>query len=330
MYCPRLDHFRRIMPDGKIGLCGHMTGIKSFANLNDLESSDWLHETKSKMNFGCWPDECVKCKEEEARGEKSIRLHAQDRHEILKHFKDDYLIVGGILDNICNAACMFCSENLSTKIGSLKHGANYRLTDNSAVFNNIPQDRIIELDINGGEPSNSPNYAYLLTDPPPNVKIIRINTNASKYIREIESLIDKGIKVIVTISLDGVEDLYEYVRWPLNWKRFNAVIDRYRSLREQNKLLSLDFWTTISAYNVMDINNIRNFATDKGIEISMGRLNDPWQLDVKYTNPLTLPAKGSLDGVAIAEDNTIEIKKYIDEQDKLRGTRFEDCYNWTH
>jgi len=315
------------MPSGKIGLCGHMTEIKSFDDLDALESSRWLSEVKATMIDGSWPSECKRCKDEESRGEKSIRLNAVERHNILSRIKDDYLIIGGILDNICNSACQFCTENLSTKIGSLKHGSNYKLFDNKKVFDNIPQDRIIELDINGGEPSNSPNYASLLANPPPNVKVIRINTNASRYIDEIEHLIQKGIKIIITISLDGIDNTYEYVRWPLNWNRFNSVIDRYRSLRDKHPALSLDFWTTISAYTIRDLDAIRSFAIDKGIDISMGRLNDPAELDVRYSNPLTLPHKHIV-GVAIDEDNSDALLAYIKAQDALRGTNYEDCYNW--
>lgn len=318
------------MPNGKIGVCGHMTNGKSFDDIEKLESSDWLNNMKLSMSSSIWPKECIKCREEEKRDEKSIRLHAIDRHKILQSLRDDYLIIGGILDNICNAACQFCTENLSTKIGSLKHGSAYRLTDNSKIFERLPQARIIELDINGGEPSNSPNYAKLLSNPPSNVKIIRINTNASRYINEIETLLDKGIKIIITISLDGVGDIYEYVRWPLNWHKFNEIIDRYVDLRNKNKLLSLDFWTTISVYNIGYIKDIEDFAKNKEIDISMGRLNDPWQLDVRFKNPFTLAIKNPIEGVAVDKDNSVELIKYLYEQDKLRGTRFEDRYNWTH
>lgn len=326
MYCPRLDHFRRIMPDGKIGVCGHMTNGKSYDDLKSLDSSDWLSSLRSKMYLDKWPDECVRCQRDETAGRKSIRQHSFDRDSILRPHRENYLIVGGILDNICNAACQFCDERKSSKIGHLMHGAGYQLMDNTAAFNTIPRDRIIELDINGGEPSNSPNYAALLDDPPENVKIIRINTNASRFMPNIIPLLDKGIKVIVTISLDGVGPIYEYARWPLRWSTFTEVVDRYKAIQHDN--LSLDFWTTVSAYTVSDMINITNYARSVDIPISFGRLTSPSVLDVRYTNPLTLPAK-HIEGVAVDEDNTQALLDYLRRQDSLRGTNFEDRYNWS-
>ena len=326
MYCPRLDHFRRIMPDGKIGICGHMTNARSFDDLKSLESSDWVSLLRSKMYLDIWPDECQRCQREEIAGRKSIRQHAFDRDSILRPHRENYLIIGGILDNICNAACQFCDERKSSKIGYLTHGSDYKLTENTAAFDSIPRERIIELDINGGEPSNSPNYARLLEDPPQNVKVIRINTNASRFMPSIIPLLDKGIKVIVTISLDGVGKIYEYARWPLRWSTFTEVVDQYRSIDHDN--LSLDFWTTLSAYTVIDLPNIMDYATSVAIPSSVGRLTSPAVLDVKYSNPMTLPAQ-QMEGVAVDEDNSSALLAYLRQQDAIRGTRFEDCYNWS-
>ena len=57
MKCPRLDHFVRLQPDGKFGKCGNMTGAKEFANINDMQNSEWLKELKEQMYKDCWPKE---------------------------------------------------------------------------------------------------------------------------------------------------------------------------------------------------------------------------------------------------------------------------------
>jgi hypothetical protein len=329
MFCARVNHFRRVMPDGKVGVCGHMIDSKSFNTLDELENSSWINNIKIQFDNNQLPNECLRCQQEEELGKKSIRQHSNDRHKILKSIKEDYLIVGGILDNICNSACQFCNEDLSTKIGSLIHGKNYKLVNNINTFNNLPQDRIVELDINGGEPSNSPNYLSILQNLPKNVRVVRINTNASRYVSEIENIISNGIKVIVTISLDGTDKIYEYARWPLTWNKFNETVEKYLETRSKNKLLSLDFWTTVSAYTIGDFNNIKQYAVSKDIDFEFGILQTPDCLNIKYTNPLTISGINNLSGVAIDRDNTVELKHYLQHQDKLRGTNFENCYNWT-
>lgn len=344
MYCHRLDHFRRLMPNGNVGLCGHMVNGPSFENLEQLEASPKLKELRHTMDvLNEWPEECQRCKLSEAIGQKSIRQNALDRHTVLQSIRSDYLIVGGILDNICNAACQFCTPELSTKIGNLHHGKDYVLTNNTSKFTKFPQDRIIELDINGGEPSNSPNYRYLLRNPPPNVKIIRINTNGSGFIDLVPSLISKGIKVIITLSLDGIGDQYEYIRYPLKWEKFTSVVDQYARLRDQTNLLSLDFWTTLSVYTLPFLPNIRKYADSVEIDMSLGILSQPSVLSINRNNYITRYSRDvilSKDALAneIATDNETnddDLVKFFKQQDALRGTNFEtsyhaNLYNWPH
>lgn len=323
MYCPRLDHFRRIDTDGKISICGHMVNQQSYDNIELLESSKWLTDIKTKMTDNQWPDECQRCQQEETNDQKSIREHALERHKILSNIKFDYLIIGGVLDNICNSACQFCNNTLSTKIGSLE-SSNYLRINNVNKFKSLPQDRIIQLDINGGEPSNSKHYAYLLENLPPNVKIIRINTNASQLVRNIESILQKNIKVIVTISLDGIGPVYEYVRWPIKWDTVINVIDQYRKLRQQYNNLSLNFWTTLCALNLTNLPMIKSFAHEKEIDHSYGYLKYPKLLDISYTNQFT--SKSNYPGAAIKENNQEELMTFIHNQDKLRNIDYRDYF----
>lgn len=332
MHCPRFDHFRRLNSDGTLSVCGHMVNAPKFSNLEELDRSDWLKNSKELMLTGSWPEECARCAEEESLGSNSVRLNTISRHRILESFDRDYLIVGGILDNICNSACQFCDESLSTKIGSLVHGKNYQLNNNMEKFLSLPGERIVELDISGGEPSNSPNYQRILNDPPENLRLLRMNTNASRYVDSIEDILDRNIKVTITMSLDGVNNVFEYARWPLKWSTFTDTVDRYRQLRERKSNLELNFWTTVSAYTVGNLDGINQYASDVGIDISFGLLKFPSVLDISNDNFLTRAGRGVLSGkydsiIATREDNTGELLTYIDRQDSLRGTNYEDCYN---
>ena len=80
--------------------------------------------------------------------------------------------------------------------------------NNLDVFYKLPQDRIIEIDVNGGEPTASKNYKKLISNVPKNTKIVRMNTNGSRMINEIIPLLEKGIMVIVTLSFDGVGNVH--------------------------------------------------------------------------------------------------------------------------
>ena len=162
MYCPRLDHFVRFNTNGTVSRCGHMVDPPQYDSLEIMEASSWLANTKELMKLDQWPTECVRCQETKPY---SIRMYATelDRQTTQK----DYLQVGGILDNLCNAACQTCNQNLSSRIGSL-NGPGFPIINNLDQFWKLPQDRIVHLDINGGEPAYSKNYKQLLKNLPPN------------------------------------------------------------------------------------------------------------------------------------------------------------------
>jgi sulfatase maturation enzyme AslB (radical SAM superfamily) len=312
MRCPRLDHFVRFNPNGTVSRCGHMVSAPEFKNLLDLEQSQWLAETKSKMGQDQWPAECVRCQQAEEIDNTSIRQHAIvfDQQQTLP----DYLIVGGVLDNICNSACYTCNENLSTKIGSLK-SKTYTIIDNTNRFWSLPQDRIVHLDINGGEPSASKNYKQVLANLPANVASVRVNTNCSLLIPELQSIVDRGIKVTVTVSLDGIGAVHDYIRWPIKWEKFYENLLTYQRMA----LTELNTWTTVSALNINYLPEIIKFAKDHNLKHSWAFLNQPDVLNVKYQNPLTIPARALIPGkIAVDRDNQKELGEFLLAQEALR------------
>jgi len=317
-----------------------MTRAKEFNSFDEMQNSTWLKNIKEKMKDQQWPAECVRCQMTEEATNTSIRLDMIERDKILSGIKKNYLIVGGVLDNICNSACQTCHSGLSTKIGSLS-SKDYEKVNNYETFFTLPQDRICEVDVNGGEPTASPNYKKLLKNLPKSTKIIRINTNGSKVIPEIEELLKKEMRVIITLSFDGTENVHDYARWPVLWKDYKKNVARYIELQTQYVTLRLNFWTTVSCLNVGDLGNIIDYAKKVGIDHSYGFCIRPTPLDIRYINKLTLQAKQNLSTMentllsAIAnkcgsfnKDNSVELKKFINTQDMLRKINFRDYFNF--
>jgi len=327
MFCPRLDHFARLNQDGSVGKCGHMVNARGFESFEDLEHSEWMEGIRNTMSEDKWPDECARCQQSERVKGESIRTNSIARHKILHPIRKDYLIVGGVLDNVCNSACQSCNAGLSTKIGSLE-SKNYPRVDNYDLFQRLPQDRITELDVNGGEPTASKNYKKVLTELPANVKIVRMNTNGSRMIKEIEDVLKRNIMVIVTMSLDGMGNVHDYVRWPIKWTDYKKTVDAYKDLQKQYKLLQLDFWTTVSCLNIKTLPDIVNFAKNKNIPHDWAFLEQPSVLNVKYENKFTRLAKSmSPKEIAVDRNNDKELEDFISRQDALRKINIKDYFN---
>jgi len=294
MYCPRLDHFVRLNPNGTVSRCGHMVSQPHFANLESMESSEWLASIKESMNNNIWPAECRRCMQTEQLNGTSIRLNAIKFDKLQQ--RSDYLLVGGVLDNVCNSACLTCDENHSTLIGGLK-SKTYTIVDNSNKFWDLPLDRVVHLDISGGEPSYSKNYKHILANLPKNIRSIRLNTNCSTVLEELWNLCNRGIHVTVTVSLDGIGPVHDLVRWPIRWDKFYSNLQRYMEMP-----VTLNTWTTVSVLNVDDLPNILNFVQEHKLDHSYAYLKEPAEL-------------------AVENKNTVESISYIQKQKELRSIK---------
>lgn len=292
MHCPRLDHFVRLNPNGTVGRCGHMTRQPQFATLESMDTSEWLGGVKESMSKGIWPIECERCMETEQLNGTSIRLNAIEFDKLQK--KSDYLIVGGVLDNVCNSACLTCDEQHSTLIGGLQ-SKTYTIVDNSHAFWELPLDRVVQLDISGGEPSHSKNYKHILANLPKSIRSIRLNTNCSTVLEELWDLCRQGVHVTVTVSLDGIGPVHDFVRWPVKWDNFYANLQEYMRMP-----VRLNTWTTVSALNVDDLPNIIKFVKEHKLEHSYAYLKEPSEL-------------------AVENKDSPESLAYIQKQKQLRG-----------
>ena len=294
MYCPRLDHFVRFNPNGTVSRCGHMVNAPQFNSLQELDCSEWLQVTKEKFEQNQWPGECYRCEQTEAENGTSIRLHAVDLDA--NESQRDYLQVGGVLDNLCNAGCLTCNPSCSTRIGGLI-SRTFPIVDNSNRFWQLPQTRIRHLDISGGEPSYSKNYKRLLQNLPPNLKTLRLNTNCSTVLTELVDIVNAGIEVTVTVSCDGIGPVHDLVRWPVKWDTFYKNLMTYKTMP-----VKLNLWTTVSVLNVHDLPNIILFAKDHNIDHSYAYLKTPMELDID-------------------NNNQEDVDVYIRNQKQLRGIK---------
>ena len=324
MRCPRLEHNVRLNPTGTVSKCGHMIDAPEFVSFNEMQNSPWLDKITQEMSLDQWPNECRRCAQTEQAIGESIRTNMLkfDHQQTRK----DYLVVGGVLDNICNSACQMCNKSLSTKIGSLS-SKDYLIVDNTKQFWALPQDRVVHLDLNGGEPSFSKNYKNILANLPSTVESIRLNTNCSTVLEELRPLADRGIKITVTVSFDGVGPVHDYVRWPIKWEKFKTNLLAYR-----NMPVELNLWTTVNALNIGNMPAISDFVAEYKFDYSWALLNTPAELNIEYTNHLTVASKTmdhpSLTAlkpfIAIKENNQAELDAYILKQDQLRNINITD------
>jgi len=127
--------------------------------------------------------------------------------------------------NHCNQACVYCGPNYSSKWAT-ELGKTVKSNDSSKnavkdyVFKNIKQLKNIYLA--GGEPllmKENKEFLELLLKENPNVHL-RINTNLSTTATGVFELCCKFKNVHWTVSVESIEQEYEYIRYHGKWNNF--------------------------------------------------------------------------------------------------------------
>lgn len=147
-------------------------------------------------------------------------------------------------DSKCNAACLSCGSYISDtwKKYEYKHDIkdigpivnhSSRLTEE--LINNVPLDQLTEIYVLGGEPFYSETGNTVLrhlhkVHPDLSRVKLRYQTNCS-IIPDAETReLWKGFESIeMSLSIDGIKDQFDYLRWPLKWHRVEKTVDNLLS-----------------------------------------------------------------------------------------------------
>lgn len=222
-----------IDPQGHVRPCArfgekfdHITEFQSFGEITQSEKHRNINDTLEK---GQWPDSCVRCKSDEERGVFSKRSFYDRKH---LHAPDDFM-VDISMGNFCNLKCRMCGPQNSTSWNSdYKHlvdnqiikpknidFAGYQLTDRDIEklinhFRSVKGNIFIEL--KGGEPLIMPQtkkmVEHIISLDNVHKITLLIVTNATVFPGWLEQLSLKNKKIELVVSIDGIGDVFDYIR----------------------------------------------------------------------------------------------------------------------
>ena len=236
--------------------------------INDYVDSDFLKDIKKEMNANIWPKGCVRCKTEEENNIKSKRqldyeryTDAFDNYDESKGFITASIAYG----NTCNYKCITCGPHASSRWRKeYKDIYNKDILPVEIVNENTVDDlqehlkNIIHLDIPGGEPFLSEIKKqkkflrqHIIDGTAGNISI-HYTTNASVFPDPEWWEIWTHFKEIdIPLSVDGIFEKYEYIRYPGNWNLFNQNVNLYQIQEQKHNNIRLSVSHTVSAYNIL-------------------------------------------------------------------------------
>ena len=135
--------------------------------------------------------------------------------------------------NLCNQSCVYCTPQFSsrwatelkqyTKTPSAEQQAEFK----KYIFDNAPN--LMHVYMAGGEPLLMKENMELLDRLNPEVNL-RINTNLSKIDTNIFNRVCEFKNVHWTVSVESIEDEYNYIRHGGSWDDFLTNLDIIRKL----------------------------------------------------------------------------------------------------
>jgi MoaA/NifB/PqqE/SkfB family radical SAM enzyme len=303
--------------------------------------------SKLKQDFlsGGRPADCQKCWNMENAGEISRRTLGNraitDRYKCTeeqiiqdcKEGKNKIVLYQLTTSSLCDQACVTCGSYLSTKWAEVEHRAGMKTMplfqlDLNSIDINYAEAHVITFV--GGEPFFDPTTFDILRQLIEHKNydvLISFTTNGGSQFNEQQiEIIKKFKKVGFTISIDGIESVFEYMRWPGRWDRLQSNIVQYRELG------SVKVSYTVSSVNVWYYNQTAAWFKQNNLEVA--NLNPVYQPE--WCSLKSMPAK--LKQVIKNKNNALvefceitgqEISietfiTHIKNQDQVRGTSIEE------
>jgi MoaA/NifB/PqqE/SkfB family radical SAM enzyme len=265
-----------------------------------------IHQEQQNLLNGIQDESCNYCWGVENVGGESLRnsyLKQFDKNEFKKIINSPPSRVQVNLGNTCNFQCLYCNPKFSSrweqdvlkqpyKIFSDRFFYQTGIKNTSAIdltrkfLKNVGHLEYIT--ISGGEPTYNKNLLEIVNLV--SADSIEITTNLSASIDDLLTLLEKlkkFNKVILNVSIDATDEVAEFVRYGLDFNKFNENLNFLLDNKPDNVLVRV--LTLFTSLTILDIDNFSKYINDKLDKIDIWFL---WYcVDPKIQSFSTLPEK---------------------------------------
>lgn len=206
----------------------------------------------------------------------------------VKQGKYKTLMVKTVTSNTCNSTCVTCNSIFSTawaplekKIGIIPHKPITMTKED--ILSNLNFKELISLNFIGGEPLYEKLNFYILEsllEHDNNNCFIQITTNGSVRLSDYQKKLLKKFKNLnFNLSIDGIEKVFEYMRFPLKW---NDMTENLEFFKTQTDNVSVSY--TISNLNVLYHSDTTDWFKENNLNYNLNTVIGP-----SHFRPTALP-----------------------------------------
>ena len=105
---------------------------------------------------------------------------------------------------------------------------------------------------------------------------LEISTNLTTFPERLLELLTRFEAVQMAVSLDGTDALYEYIRYPGKWPRVSSHVERLAGFPGIEAMIT----TTVQNYNVLDVEQVFDFALSLGLPCNLNLVYHPAYLTI--------------------------------------------------
>jgi sulfatase maturation enzyme AslB (radical SAM superfamily) len=288
-----------IDPSGKLRQCcnsdaGVFSESVQTINTNGLINNKSIQKLRSSLLQGTKEPMCGRCWKMEDIGNKSFRQIANEDHDHglasiePNSFKEivDYLDIRYLditLGNKCNLACRMCHPGSSSLIAKQYIDLGYQLYAPPVLeFDRDGKDKILQLITNavnltsiyllGGEPLINEFHDEIIELL---IKLNRAKNITLHYSTNLHTDVEKHLErwsnfklVEISVSIDGSEEIYEYIRWPGSWKKVYGNLKKVYDIAQYDNRIVPGVAITAQNLNVGNIPSLMNAIQDIGSLLS--------------------------------------------------------------
>lgn len=252
--------------------------------LSDVKNSQWLKNIQHKFLNNTKLKACNNCWHEEEAGIQSKRL--RENFYWGDNFTPNLKALDLKLGNICNSKCRICSSFASSqwaaeeiKINPNNEGAKKfnKLGMWPKTNENFWEDidnhlqNIEKLEFFGGEPLMIERHYEILErcvelGVAKNISL-SYNTNGSIFPQDKIALWEQFKKVEIFLSIDDINERFEYIRFPGNFAEVITNLGHFSKLNPD--IFSIGIFQTISIFNIMHMTELTDFISKHFDEINI-------------------------------------------------------------
>lgn len=240
-----------------------------------IDSTELVDLQRSLLDQNELPAGCGACSKVEQQGHRSLRqIHNQDKPVLNSVELTSVEVFPG---NICNLRCLMCEPQLSSALAAEYQRIGWHSGNTVIEHTNTVQDlralpALKSVTFIGGEFFLAKNSLEILDYAIGKNLDISVITNGTVLSASHLARLKQVKNLDLTISIDGIGSVNEFIRYPSVWHEVNNNVDQ---LIHQLPYANVHFNTVIQIFNIHNLGTILDWAKSKNKAIQLTPLEQP-------------------------------------------------------